>query len=69
MIIVTDPCYSGCALDTQLYRPQDSSTSQVSEESFSIGYVSGGASGLVEADVVSFGGYTIENQVSHYIES
>lgn len=62
---MSDPCYTGCDNDTQLYRASDSSTSKVTNTSFSIQYGTGGASGVLVSDNVQFGQFTV-NQVSHF---
>lgn len=57
LILISNPCYSGCAAATQIYRPSDSSTAVVSAQSFSIQYGSGAANGHLVTDTVSFGGF------------
>lgn len=62
------PCYSGCSSGTTLYRPQDSSTANVSTTKFNIQYGSGNANGYLVSDTVEFGGFHV-NQVSFHLLS
>lgn len=62
LILISNPCYSGCTNSTPVYRPSDSSTAQVSNQPFTIEYGSGAATGKLVRDVVSFGNFKI-NQI------
>lgn len=55
---MSDPCYSGCDDNSQLYRASDSSTSVVSNTKFSIQYGSGNADGVLATDVVQVGNFS-----------
>lgn len=63
MLLATSPCVSGCEPDTPIYHPSLSSTSAASSEDFSTRFGTGRADGKLVRDVVSFAGYSLEDQV------
>ncbi|KAM0755531.1 acid protease [Meredithblackwellia eburnea MCA 4105] len=59
--ISTAPC--SCDSSVPLYEPTSSSTSKSSSTPFAIVYGSGNASGTLEQDTVTIGGFTVQNQI------
>ncbi|ORY75031.1 aspartic peptidase domain-containing protein [Leucosporidium creatinivorum] len=61
-LLATSPCEAGCEPVTPIYHPSLSSSSVASSQDFQVTYGTGAARGVLVADTVSFGGFTLEEQ-------
>ncbi|GAA5997214.1 pepsin-like aspartic protease [Rhodotorula paludigena] len=62
-LILAETGCNGCLSSTVEYDPNTSSTSSISQSSFSITYGSGAASGSLVSDTISIANYTQDNQI------
>lgn len=60
--VASTQCAQGCAKAKTKYSPSSSSSFTTQNETVSISYGSGAMEGIIAADVVSMGGFTVQSQ-------